>query len=143
MAEEADPKIVKLIQHARKITGDMMKFAIEMTEDKKEQAQKTLEYGKKVKDSVEKLIFQKLSGTFEGQDLFTVIYVSILPQMENAINDLNFALIEKPKEEEPEEEIPTQEELDAMIMENFKRFQLEIPQELASEKQEKEEKEEK
>ena len=126
MAEENNDKVVKLVQYARKVTADMMKLALEMSEDKKEHAQKTLEYGKKVKESVEKLIFQDLTGKIEGQDMFTVIFVSVLPQMENAVKDLELALQEKPKEEEePDEQIPTQEELDAMIMENFKRFEKE------------------
>ena len=115
-------KVIKLIQHARKVAGDMLKAAYELREENREKAQKTLEYGKKVKESVDNLIFQDLSGTFEGQDLYTVVFVSVLPLMENSVNELTYALNKKPEPVE-EEHVPTEEELEALLMENYKRFE--------------------
>ena len=120
MSNENQSKIIKLIEHARKITSDMMRFAFELTEETRESAEKSLEYGKKVRESVQKLIYQDLSGSIGNQDIYTVVFVSVLPQIDNAITELTSALQRKstPK---MEEYIPTEEELEKMLMENYER----------------------
>ena len=121
----ADPNIVKLLDHSRKISRDMMKYAFEFTEDIREKAESTLNYGKKVKKSLENLIGKDLKGEYEGQNIFMVTFVSILPQLDNAISELSSTLSAK-HESSNGDDVLSEEELEAMIMQNYQRVEQEM-----------------
>ena len=114
--------IQKLVIHTRKITKELLKQAFAFSEDDRSSAQSKFDYAKKVKESLEKQVNTDINEEIDGEDAFIVILASVLPQLERAINEMEEVLMEEQKVE-PGEHVPTEEELEEMLLQNFKRVE--------------------
>lgn len=87
----AEQQAEKLIEHSRTITSELYKLSIELTEKTRDKAIQKLNYAKHVLTSLENLAQKYLSESNPSQDFLNTIYlnyISVKPQLENAMNDL-------------------------------------------------------
>lgn len=104
----------RLIDHARKISQELYKFSVELSEQNREKAQQKLKYGKQVLNSLEQLPSKYFNSQGAGSEFLNIIYInyiSVKPNLENALIDLEKRIDENQyfKIPEVEEEINKEE----------------------------------
>ncbi|EAY22968.1 hypothetical protein TVAG_077150 [Trichomonas vaginalis G3] len=115
-------KIEKLVEHVRKITNETMIYAYELTDETLDKAKNTLQYAKKVQDSISQALLNEPNAEIDGQDAFIVVSVSILPQLNNAVKELEDAIQNyNPNSEQVNEEVVADQQVDDELDNLFKR----------------------
>lgn len=115
-------KIEKLVEHVRKITNETMIYAYELTGETLDKAKNTLQYAKKVQDSISQALLNEPNAEIDGQDAFIVVSVSILPQLNNAVKELEDAIQNyNPNSEQVNEEVVADQQVDDELDNLFKR----------------------
>lgn len=110
----------RLIDHARKILQELYKFSVELSEQNREKAQQKINYGKQVLNSLEQLPSKYLNSQDAGLDFLNIVYVnyiSVKPNLENALNDLQKRIDENKYFEAPEIEDKNEEVKDKETIE--------------------------
>lgn len=115
-----ETKLQKLVEHARKITSKALAYAYELKEDNLEKAKNSLNYAKQVDKSLAMAMVTEPNTQIEGQSAFMIITVSILPQLENAIAELEEAVANLKIGDEEEDKV-TEEQLDKELDNLFDR----------------------
>ena len=115
-------KIEKLVEHVRKITNETMIYAYELTDETLDKAKNTLQYAKKVQNSISQALLNEPNAEIDGQDAFIVVSVSILPQLNNAVKELEDAIQNyNPNSEQVNEEVVADQQVDDELDNLFKR----------------------
>lgn len=110
----------RLIDHARKILQELYTFSVELSEQNREKAQQKINYGKQVLNSLEQLPSKYLNSQDAGLDFLNIVYVnyiSVKPNLENALNDLQKRIDENkyfkaPEIEDKNEEVKDKETIE-------------------------------
>lgn len=103
----------RLIEHARKISQELYKFSVELTEQNREKAQQKLNYGKQVLNSLEQLPTKYFNSPDAGTDFLNIVYInyiSVKPNLENALIDLQKRIDENQYFKLPEDDENTKKE---------------------------------
>lgn len=122
----------RLIEHARKISQELYKFSVELSEQNREKAQQKINYGKQVLNSLEQLPTKYFNSPDAGSNFLNVVYInyiSVKPNLENALIDLQKRIDENQYFKIPEAELDTDKEEKKKPIENDWKS----PQELGDE----------